>query len=291
MSPLPQLPLHGALEREALLRTVREAYMEVFPTDSIIERLAVLPAGSYVALTCSPSKGIATTLDMTEQLIARGYRVVPHIAARLVHDEHHLDEILSRLEQLPIDSLFVPGGDSPRPAGKFASALELLRAMAARGHRFQEIGVAAHPEGHPSISDEVLLHELEQKQAHATYIVTQMCFDARALGAWLERIRTHGIGLPVWLGLPGESDRSALLGTSLRIGVGNSLRYLRNHGRIAAQMLMARTYRPDTLLHELAPWLADPAMRIAGHHLYCFNQVERTQAWRLAFLAALERPE
>ena len=40
--------------QEALVRTLREAYMEVFPTDSIIERLAVLPAGSYVALTCSP---------------------------------------------------------------------------------------------------------------------------------------------------------------------------------------------------------------------------------------------
>ena len=41
-----QSPPPGTCKRGALVRTLREAYMEVFPTASIIERRAVLPAES-----------------------------------------------------------------------------------------------------------------------------------------------------------------------------------------------------------------------------------------------------
>jgi methylenetetrahydrofolate reductase (NADH) len=115
-----------------------------------------------------------------------------------------------------------------------------------------------------------------------------MCFDADALAGWLRDVRELGITLPAWIGLPGVSDRSTLLKTSLRIGVGDSLRYLRNRGRIAAQLLKTKSYRPDELLIGLAPYVADPAYNIAGHHIYCFNQVERTERWRHEFVDALE---
>ncbi len=262
--------------------------MEIFPTETIEQRLQVLPRNAYVAVTCSPTKGVEATLDLSERLIKQGFRVVPHIAAKMVRDDAHLREILKRLDDHPIDSLFVPGGDARKPIGKFATAFELLRSISEFDHKFSEIGVAAHPEGHPLVSQEVLLRELEKKQRYATYLVTQMCFDARTLGLWLEDIRRRGITLPAWLGMPGEADRSSLVLTSMRIGVGDSLRYLRRHGRIASQMLKSKTYRPDALLRALAPWLADPAMRIMGHHIYCFNQVQRAETWRHQFIAELQ---
>jgi len=274
-------------QRQALLHTVSEAYMEVFPTDTIEQRLKVLPRNAYVAVTCSPTKGVEATLDLSERLIESGFRVVPHIAAKMVRDDAHLREILKRLDDHPIDSLFVPGGDAAEPIGKFATAFELLRAIAEHEHKFKEIGVAAHPEGHPAVSDDVLMRELQRKQPYATYLVTQMCFDARKLGLWLEDIRQRGITLPAWLGMPGEADRGSLLATSLRIGVGDSLRYLRRHGKIATKMLMSKTFRPNKLLKELAPWLADPALLVKGHHIYCFNQVERAETWRNEFIAEL----
>jgi hypothetical protein len=46
-------------------------------------------------------------------------------------------------------------------------------------------------------------------------------------------------------------------------------------------------YRPDRLLMDLAPFIADPAYGISGHHIYCFNQVRRTERWRHEFLDAL----
>jgi methylenetetrahydrofolate reductase (NADPH) len=279
--------LKSDAERQALLKTVEEAYMEIFPTPSVESKLGVLEPNSYVAVTCSPSKGVDVTLDMVERLARRGFKVVPHIAAKMVKDDAHLREILKRLDNLPVVSIFVPGGDAAQPAGRFATALDLLRAIADADHKFTEIGVAAHPEGHPAVSNDVLFEELQKKQEVSNYMVTQMCFDAGALAGWLRDVRERGITLPAWIGLPGVADRSTLVTTSLRIGVGDSVRYLKNRGRIAARLLMSKTYRPDELLVELAPFVAEPAYGIAGHHIYCFNQVERAEEWRHEFLDAL----
>ena len=279
--------LKSDAERQALLTTVREAYMEIFPTPSIESKLDLLEPNSYIAVTCSPSKGVELTLDMVERLAQRGFKLVPHIAARMVKDDAHLREILKRLDDLPIISIFVPGGDSPQPAGKFSTALDLLRAIAEVDHKFTEIGVAAHPEGHPTVGNDVLFEQLLKKQEVSNYMVTQMCFDADVLAAWLHDVREQGITLPAWIGLPGVSDRNSLMTTSLRIGVGNSVRYLKNHGKIAMRLLKSKSYRPDKLLTELAPFIADPAYRIAGHHIYCFNQVERAEQWRHEFLDSL----
>lgn len=146
-------------EKHALADTVREAYMEIFPTDTVEARLDALAPGSYVAVTCSPAKGVEVTLDMSERLANRGFKIVPHIAARMVKDKAHLGEIMARLNDLPIISIFVPGGDAPRPAGAYSKALELLRDIAEFDHRFTEIGIAGHPEGHPAVSNEVLIEE------------------------------------------------------------------------------------------------------------------------------------
>lgn len=279
--------LRSDAEREVLLKTIEEAYMEIFPTPTIESKLDVLEPNSYVAVTCSPTKGVDVTLDMVERLAHRGFKVVPHIAAKMVKDDTHLREILRRLDDLPIISIFVPGGDATQPAGRFNTALDLLRGIADVDHKFTEIGVAAHPEGHPAVSNEVLFEQLLKKQEVSNYMVTQMCFDAGALAGWLHDVRERGISLPAWIGLSGVSDRSTLIKTSLRIGVGDSVRYLKNHGRIAARLLMSKTYRPDDLLVDLAPYIADPAYGIAGHHIYCFNQVKRAEDWRHDFLASL----
>jgi methylenetetrahydrofolate reductase (NADPH) len=279
--------LASEAERSVLAETIREAYMEIFPTDSIEEKLNVLEPGSYVAVTCSPSKDVKVTLDMSERLANRGFKVIPHIAARMVKNKAHLREILARLDALPIVSIFVPGGDARKPAGEYTRAFELLRDMDEFDHKFMDIGVAGYPEGHPAVSNEVLLEDLLAKQAYSNYLVTQMCFDADIVGNWARQIRGQGVTLPIWLGLPSVSNRASLMTTSLRIGVGNSLRYLKNHGKIAAKLLASKEYRPDDLLLDLAPYLADTELNIAGHHIYCFNQVQKAEQWRNEFLAEL----
>ena len=277
-----------AAETEVLIRNLRDAYMEVFPARGIEAKLGILEPHSYVAVTCSPSKDLGETMTLTERLVDAGFRVVPHIAARNVRDRAHLATILKRLRELQIVSIFVPGGDRPKPVGEFRTALELLTAISGFEHDFIDIGIAAHPEGHPIADDATMIEALRRKQEFANYMVTQICFDANAFGSWLKNMRVQGITLPAWIGLPGVIDRALLMKTSLRIGVGDSLRYLRRNPGTAMELMKSAVYLPDKLLLALAPYQADPECAIAGYHLFCFNQVERTEAWRHETLNALK---
>jgi methylenetetrahydrofolate reductase (NADPH) len=274
-------------EREALINAVHDSYMEIFPTKTIESKLDVLEPGSYVAVTCSPTKGVDETLDISERLAERGFKVVPHIAARMVRNKSHLHEILARIDQTPIISLFVPGGDADPPVGDYSSALDLLRDIADIDHKFTEIGVAAHPEGHPVASDEELIEQLLAKQEYANYLVTQMCFDAAKVDAWLRKIRERGVHLPAWLGMPGAADRNSLITTSLRIGVGDSVRFLKKQGRKAAHLMVNSKFVPDRLQFALAPTIANPDLKVDGQHVFCFNQVERSEKWRHDFIESV----
>jgi len=267
-------------EHDILIHHLREAYMEIFPSKGIEEKLSVLEPNSYVSVTCSPAKGVDETLDMSERLIERGFRVTPHIAAKCVRDRQHVSEIIARLDRLGVESIFVPGGDRPEPVGEFHTAFELLKVINECDHNIREIGIAAHPEGHPDVDNKSLMAELEKKQPLAQYIVTQMCFDADLLGSWLIDLTRRGITLPVWIGLPGAIERSQLLKTSLRIGVGDSLRFLRKKSNVAAELMRSSTYRPDELVMQIARYQAMPETNVAGYHLFCFNQVEGTENWR-----------
>lgn len=275
-------------ERAVLLHDVREAYMEIFPAPGIEDKLKLLESGSYVAVTCSPTKGVDETLEMTKRLIGDGFRVVPHVAAKNVRDKTHLEQILHRLHELSVESLFVPGGDREKPEGEFTTAFQLLSAIDEIGHDIKEIGVGAHPEGHPDVDNDTLFRELEKKQEVCQYMVTQMCFSADVIGSWLHDMRSRGITLPVWIGLPGVIDRARLIKASFRIGVGDSLRFLRKKANLAAELMKSATYSPDQLVLDLAKYQADPTCNIAGYHLFCFNQVEATEKWRLESIEALE---
>lgn len=275
-------------ERAALLDSLRRSYLEIFPTRTIESKLDVLGPGSYVGLTCSPIKGVGETLDMAERLDDRGFRVIPHIAARMVRDKAHLREIVRRIQKTSITGVFVPGGDADKPLGHYDKAFDLLRDLADIEHKITDIGIAAHPEGHPAVADEVLLEQLLAKQEFASYIVTQMCFDAIRIREWLQMIRAAGVHLGAWLGMPGAAIRSELIKTSLRIGVGDSVRFLRRQGQRAAHLMAASEFLPDNLHLDLAPVFADKNLKVSGQHVFCFNQVERAENWRHDFVARLE---
>lgn len=278
--------------RQKLADLIDQAYLEVIPTRTIVERLAHLPRHSYVAITCSPAKGVGPTLDMVDELRAlpeeRQLMLVPHVAARVVRDKGHLREILERLDEARVESVFVPGGDAQEPAGDYDCALDLLRDIAEIGHRFEYVGVAAHPEGHPLVDDAELLRLLKEKQKYSNYLVTQMCFDPELLIDWLRTIRQAGITLPAWIGLPGVADIPKLMALSLRIGVGQSINVLKKQKGLVRRMISAKPYQPDELLAGLQPHLDDPLLDIPGLHLFSFNNVERTERWRVEAFEKLE---
>jgi len=276
---------------ETVAKRIREdlqkSYMEIIPVPGIEDRLDPLPSDMYLAVTCSPTKGVNETLELSEKLIAKGFKVTPHIASKCVSGEKHLETIIKKLDELGIESIFVPGGDRPEPMGDFNNALDLLRALKKLGHNLNKIGMAAHPEGHPDVSSEVLMEALEEKKEFADFIVTQMCFDAKILNDWMVEIHKKGIELPVWVGLPGVIERGRLLKTSLRIGVGDSLRFLRKKSQVATELMKSSIYNPDDLLKEITEQNDINQTNLAGYHIYCFNQIETTEKWRSDTISAL----
>jgi methylenetetrahydrofolate reductase (NADPH) len=275
------------------------ARFEVIPLRGVDEQVAHLPPGTTVTVTCSPRKGIGATLEVAERLARSGYRAVPHISARLVRSGDHVTELMGRLTEADIGEIFVIGGDLPEPEGPYPSALSLLRAMAETGRALPAIGVGAYPERHPLIEEHDLLRALLEKQAFATSMVTQICFDAATIVRWLTAVRTSGITLPVHVGMPGILKRRKLLEISLRVGVGDSVRYLTKHGSIVARLIRRAGYRPDALVATVSPFVDDPALGIEGFHINTFNQVEGTERWRRqalglyggrTFATGLERP-
>jgi methylenetetrahydrofolate reductase (NADPH) len=274
----------------ALAELLRRPRYEVLPLDGIEDEVAsALGTDVTITVTGSPSKGLDATLDLSERLARRGYSVVPHLPARQVHDAAHLHELLDRLQAAGIRKLFVPAGDTSVPAGAFEGAAALLAAMGERRAAFDEIGITGYPESHHLIPDEETIRAMFEKAEMATDIVSQICFDAATIVDWIEKVRARGTHLPIWIGLPGVVDYRKLVGISMKIGLGESARFL-HHQRGWLRRLLTRRFSPDGLVRELAPIAADPEARVAGFHLYTFNEVERTERWRRETLDRLGAP-
>ncbi|WP_205738710.1 methylenetetrahydrofolate reductase [Halomonas heilongjiangensis] len=257
---------------------------ELLPLKGMQEVARHLPAGAVVTVTCSPRHGLERTLEAAEWLAVAGFQVVPHIAARLVRDPAHLRRLVARMLAAGIDDCFVVGGDAERPAGEYAGGAELLEAMAAMSSRPSRLGVPAYPEGHHRLDDATLQRVLDAKAALADYAVTQMCFEASTVLAWLERQRRSGMTLPVYAGIPGVLERTRLLSVAMRLGLGTSTRVLSRRTGLVGRLLQPAVYRPDDLLQGLLPAVGDGG--IAGLHVYSFNQVGATRAWLDAHHAA-----
>ena len=273
---------------EGAQQLLSEPRFELMPFDSFGEQMGHLPDGASIAITTSPSLGIGATVEWTERAAEAGYEIVPHIAARYVRDEEHLDEIAGRVADAGVTDIFVPGGDREEPEGEFESAHDLLVALDDLGYEFEEVGITGYPEGHAFLDDETLAEAMAKKEPYATYIVTQLCYDPEAVVEWVEEIRGRGVDLPVEVGIPGVMKYQRLLGISQKVGVGDSIDFLRKTSGILGfvrQLVGSRgKYTPDKLIDGLAPYAADPEYGIRGLHIYTFNQVPDTEDWRLGAL-------
>lgn len=252
------------------------ARYEVIPLRGALAAARQLPSGSTITVTSSPAKGMEATVELAMRLRVEGYHAVPHLAARLVSSRAQLDEMLEQLAECDIDEVFVVGGDSPAPVGEFADALSALRVIREHPHRPARIGIAGYPERHALIPDAATTAALDAKVAYADYVVSQICYDANTISSWVKSLRSRGVDLPVYIGAPGAVDMAKLLRISMKIGLGDSMRYLRKQHNVGK---LVTGYTPTGLVHELAPALADPEYNIAGWHLFTFNEVAKTCRW------------
>ncbi|HEX2303327.1 MAG TPA: methylenetetrahydrofolate reductase [Gaiella sp.] len=268
---------------------LRRSRYEVVPLDGVEEQvLAHVPRDLTVTVTASPTKGLEPTLALSGSLARDGYAVVPHLSARLVAGPGEAAELADRLQRDGIRDVFVVAGDAEEARGSFHGALDLLEAFDELGRPFPQVGIAGYPESHPFVDDETIAAAMLEKARHATYLVSQVCYDPDLIVAWIDAVWARGTRLPVYVGVPGVVSRTKLLRVSTRIGIGDSLRFLRKNGSFASRFLRGG-FSPDALVDGLGPLLEDE--RVAGFHVFTFNDVEDTETWRQARLQRLASPE
>ena len=272
-----------------LAEFLRHPGYEVIPLqgteESVIEHV---PKEIALTVTASPGKGTWATVELAERLAGHGFGVAPHLSARLIRDRSELGEILQRLRDASIRNAFVVAGDIDEPAGEFEGAAGLLRAMKEIGHGLDEVGITGYPESHPKISDEMTIQAMYEKAPYATYIISQICFDPVVISDWARRVWLRGVKLPIRVGMPGYVNRQKLVRISASIGLGESARYLNRQRNWLLKLFLPGGYSPERLIEGLKPGFTDPDSNVQGLHIYTFNEVERTEAWRREMLERVE---
>ena len=65
------------------------------------------------------------------------------------------------------------------------------RRLDALGRPFPCVGITGYPESHPEIPDDVTIQAMWDKRHYATYIVSNLCFDARTVKRWINASRAR----------------------------------------------------------------------------------------------------
>ncbi|MFF2245037.1 methylenetetrahydrofolate reductase [Arthrobacter sp. NPDC058130] len=245
--------------------------IEIIPSEGIVERVTdLVPLTTTLTVTCLPHHGIERTMRTAVQLGVLGYTVIPHLAARSLHDRAELTGILRDCDAAGIREVFVIGGDRKQQAGPYRSALPLLEDIAQYSGGMMRAGIAGYPEGHPSAGPVDMLDALLAKQHLASHVVTQMCFAPETILDYAALLRREGVELPVWAGVAGSVPRTKLVSLATQIGVGSSLKFLSRKGPLARKLLSGDRYSPQSLVSGLE---SQPG-KLAGIHLYSFNSLD-----------------
>lgn len=268
-------------ERNLLAHLVKNISYEVMPFRSAKEKvLTEVPTEVPLTVTATGGKGLDPTLETTVFLRKKGYRVAPHVPARMVSGPEELDSLVSRLEAAEVDRLFVIGGDADEPAGQFTDALSLLQALHDRGHHFRDIGIAGYPEGHALFPQEDIDRALTAKAPYADRILTQICFSAETVIEWGTRVRNEGTGLPISAGMPGPVSRQKLMRISASLGLGQSANFLKKQQSLFWRFFSPSGYKPTKLIRGLVQNLPRAEAPLSGFHIFTFNDLAKTEAWR-----------
>ena len=272
---------------QTVLRLLDNVRFEVLPTAATEAKVVQhLPRDRVVTITASPGQGLEATLRLCGRLAAHGYPVVPHLAARMISGRAELVEIVERLSGLGVTRVFVPAGDAD-PVGDYRDALGLLTDLATLGSPFDHIGITGYPESHPSIHDDVTIQSMWDKRLHATHIVSNLTFSSDSVRRWITRLRARGVTVPVLLGVPGPVERSKLLAMATKIGVGESTRFLAKNKGMFARLAAPGGFTGERFVLECARAERGPTALLDGLHVFTFNQIAETEAWRADLVGRL----
>ncbi len=250
----------------------------------------VLTPGAAIYLTAVPHRPANEQIEAAIRTRAAGFEPVPHLAARSFASIGVLENVLARLSaQAAVRRTLIIAGDRDQPAGPFANAIDVIESGLLQRHGIAEIGIAGYPEGHPRITPQALDRALAAKieaaeqTGLAVHIVTQFAFDARAILAWIAKLRDQGIEQPVRIGVAGPTSLSTLLRYAQRCGVRASAHGLTRQTGIIKHLIGSSA--PDGILRPIAELQASGRYGRIVPHFYSFGGAAATARWAAAAAA------
>jgi methylenetetrahydrofolate reductase (NADPH) len=244
----------------------------------------LLARGALAYVNYVPGQTWRETITACVAVRAAGLEPVPHIPARELSSVEALDNLVAQLTtRAGVRRVLLVGGDRNVPAGPFAQSLDVLRSGVLARNGIREVGVAAHPEGHPRIAEAELRRAEREKIAYAAQqgieltFVTQFFFDAGPFLSWARELRARDVRARIVAGLAGPASLATLFKYALRCGVGPSVRALGTRPGALAGLIGDRG--PESVVRAIARSAAEPGIEPVGIHLYSFGGLARTCAW------------
>lgn len=257
----------------------------VMPAEGELHQAAsLLQTGTSIYLTDLPNRSGDRLAQIATGVFMRGLRPVPHVAARNVASEKELGDLLARLSSSAgVKKIMLIGGDRERAAGPFEQAIDVIESGVLEASGISEIGIAAYPEGHPDIAEDILRVSLRDKLEAASragldaHIVTQFSFDAWPVVTWLRALRASGIHNRVRIGMAGPASIPALLKFAQRCGVRASAKGFARHAGSIGKLLARAT--PAEMVNELAEAAASENLGEIAAHFYSFGGLVQAAKW------------
>lgn len=276
----------AAIVRERIVDLATAASYEVSARDrkGVDDAIARLSPGTRISVTWLPQDDDDDRIQTSRRLREAGFEPIPHIAARMVTSEGHLDRLLGQLcDQAGVTQLLVISGDVKHASGPFDGSAALIASPAFRQPMLRNIWLGGYPEGHPKVDDAGLRAALDAKIAAIRDlgmipgVITQFCFDAEPILRWMLGFRARHDEVPVRVGLAGPAGIRTLLRFAAICGVGSSAKALITRGASIARLLSEAT--PDPIIRDLAETSAYHDLQPMGFHLFPFGGLDRTAQW------------
>lgn len=282
---IPVASREWSAEHAAIMYLCHDASVEMTFHDAVKLRevATLLPAASRVFISHLPRQSWQQTVDAAVEVSNCGLTPVPHVPVRQVAKARDLDQLLQQLgSEAGVNHVLLIAGDRPEPAGPFAAASDVLRTGLLEQHGMTRVSLAAHPEGHPRLSSEVLRASELEKIACAERVgleagfITQFGFDSAPIVEWASELRVRGVRNAIRIGLAGPARLPTLLQYALRCGIGPSIRALSGRGAGFGRLLGERG--PEHLVRDLAR-ARNEGLDIEGIHFFSFGGLLRTCRW------------
>lgn len=278
LETIADAPDFNAVLNDASLEAVMPSQAEVH------EAASALPTGTPIYLTDLPNRSDDKLVQIANGIFMRGLRPVPHVAARNIASGKKLGDLLSRLASSSgVNKVMLIGGDRVRSAGPFEHAIQVIESGVLEASGIKEIGIAAYPEGHPNISEDILRVALRDKleaAEHAglkAHIVTQFSFDAWPVVTWLRALRASGVHNQVRIGMAGPASIPSLLKFAQRCGVRASAKGFARHATSIGKLLTRAT--PAEVVNDLAEAAASENLGDIAAHFYSFGGLAQASKW------------